>query len=175
MIEHFGSLRTVFAAAPREQLRAAGGDKRIVAQLKAVRQAMLWQLRERVEERPFLGNQAAVIDYLRLAQGFAPLEEIRLFHLDAKARLLREEIFPPGAPDETGVHIRAIIGQALEIGSVFLVLVHNHPSGDSTPSAADKDLTRRLSATAHALGIRLVDHLIVAADGCYSFREAGIL
>ena len=168
-------MRTVFAAAPREQLRAAGGDKRVVAQLSAMRQAMLWQLRERVDERPFLGNQAAVLDYLRLAQAFAPLEEIRLFHLDAKGRMLREERFPPGSADETGVNIRAIIAQALEIGSVFLVLVHNHPSGDPAPSGADKDLTRRLSATTHSLGIRLVDHLIVASGGCYSFREAGLL
>lgn len=175
MIAHFGSLRGVFAASPREQLRATGGDRQVVAQLGVVRQAMLWQLRQRVEERPFLGNRTAVLDYLRLAQGFAPLEQIRLFHLDARGRMLREESFPPGAADAAAVEIRAIIAQALEIGSVFLVLVHNHPSGDPAPSQADRDLTRRLSTTAHALGIRLVDHLIVAAEGCFSFREQGLL
>jgi DNA repair protein RadC len=136
---------------------------------------MLWSLRQAASERPYLGNMEAIRDYLRMAQGFAALEEVRVLHLDSQARLLREELMARGTPDEAVVNIREIIAQAVEIGSVFLVLVHNHPSGDPTPSERDRELTRRLSIAAHSLDMRLIDHLIVAERGVFSFRDSGLV
>jgi DNA repair protein RadC len=175
LIDHFGSLRATIAARPRELLRASGGRKEVVEQLAATRQAMLWSLRQAASERPYLGNMEAIRDYLRMAQGFAALEEVRVLHLDSQARLLREELMSRGTPDEAVVNVREIIAHAVEIGSVFLVLVHNHPSGDPTPSERDRELTRRLSIAAHSLDMRLIDHLIVAERGCFSFRDSGLV
>jgi DNA repair protein RadC len=175
LIEHFGSLRATLNARPREVLRASGGRQDVVDQLAATRQAMLWSLRQAASERPYLGNMEAIRDYLRMAQGFASLEEVRVLHLDSQARLLREELMCRGTPDEAMVNVREIVARAVEIGSVFLVLVHNHPSGDPTPSERDRELTRRLSIAAHSLDMRLIDHLIVAERGCFSFRDAGLV
>lgn len=162
--------------APRRELRQAvpQGDA-VAAHLGAIRQAMTRVLRSELDERPLIDSGRALADYLRLAQGSEPVEVVRAFYLNAGQRLLREEIAARGTVDEAPIYIREVVRRALELGAAGLVLVHNHPSGNASPSSNDLDLTRRLAQACRTMSVTLFDHLIVTATGCLSFRAEGLL
>lgn len=174
LMAHFGSLRAAIVASPQEQLLAAK-DRRVVAHLGAIRQTMHWTLRTEVETRPILGSSQALRDYLRLAQAFDRHEYVRIFYLNSRNRLLREECLDRGTPDQSIASPRQIIVRGLELGATGIIICHNHPSGDPAPSMADKAITRRIAVAAQAVDLRLLDHLIVAEGGEFSFREQGLL
>lgn len=174
LLAYFGSMRVALSASPREQLRAVG-DQRVVAYLGVIRQSMRWVLRAEVETRTMIGTPQALRDYLRLSHGSDRYEQVRVFYLDVRGRLMREESFDRGTPDQAIVCVSQIITRGLELGSRILLIVHNHPSGDPSPSKSDKDVTRRLGVAAHSVGMSLHDHLIVAEGADFSFRENGLV
>ncbi len=152
-----------------------GDDEQTLQFLYAVRRAMLYALRAPIEDRPLLNNKQALFDYLQAVQGFATVEHARAIFLDSGNHLLREELVAEGTVDEIDLHVRMVIGRALELGAAGLILVHNHPSGDPTPSQGDRTVTRRLASAGQLMDVHLLDHLIIGRGRHFSFREAGFL
>lgn len=150
-------------------------DEAVVGQLSAVWEAFIWTLRSRLDDRPLLCTDLAVMDYLRLLQGFDRAEQVRVLYLDTANRLLRDELMVRGTVDEAPIYVREIIHRALELGATGLILAHNHPSGDTTPSTADREITQTLARAGKALRIRLVDHIVVSRTNAVSFRALGYL
>ena len=124
---------------------------------------------------PVLAGLDALLTYLRLEQAFSLIELARVLHLDTKNHLIRDEVISRGTIDEAAIHVREVIRRAVELHSAAIILVHNHPSGDPTPSRSDIDLTRRIVRAGQPLGIAVHDHLIVASSGHSSMRELGLL
>lgn len=174
LIDEFGSLAAVLAAG-RPRLLRATGDQAIVDCLVATREAMGHALRTRVEQGPVLADLAGLVAYLNVAQGWLCNEQFRVLHLDGKCRLLADEVAADGAPGFVNVNTRAILARAFELGSTSIILVHNHPSGDPTPSETDIAKTRSIAQGGRCAGLHTIDHLIVAKGGHYSFRAHGLL
>jgi DNA repair protein RadC len=175
LIASFGSLGGVFTASP-EQLAARGGlSENTIATLKSVQAAAEAMLREQASDKPVLGSWAEVIDYLRLAMGFASREQVRVLFLDRKNRLLHDEVPQQGTVDHAPLYPREIARRALELGASAVILAHNHPSGDPTPSQADIATTREVAAALATLGIALHDHIVVGRNRTASFRRLGLL
>ena len=136
---------------------------------------MIAALRSRAIERPLVSSFERLLEYLRFAQGFDFLEPVRVLYLAAGKRVLTESLLTRSSPDRATIEPRVLFGQAIQAGAASFILVHNHPSGDPTPSEADKRMTRQLDATGQALGIRLTDHIIIATNRAFSFRAAGLI
>jgi len=125
--------------------------------------------------RPVLSNWRALLDYLTADMAHRPIEQFRVLHLNTKNMLIRDELMWTGSIDEAPVHVRELMHRALDLGSASLILVHNHPSGDPTPSRADIDVTRSVIAAGRTLGIGVHDHLIIGAHGYVSLRSRGLM
>jgi len=140
-----------------------------------VREVMLHVLREEALKAPILGTSEALIDYLFADMAHLPAERLRVLFLNAKNRLLRDEIVSEGSVNEAPIYPREIMRRALEVGATALILAHNHPSGDAQPSEGDIRATRRVAEAARALDIRIHDHVILARSGWSSFRALGLI
>ncbi len=128
-----------------------------------------------VKQRTMLSSWSSVIDYCRTAMAFADKEQFRLLFLDKRNQLIADEVQQTGTVDHTPVYPREVIKRALELSATAIILVHNHPSGDPTPSQADIEMTRLVREAAKAVGITLHDHIIVGRQGHTSFRGQGLL
>jgi DNA repair protein RadC len=146
-----------------------------VALLKIVEAAALRLARSQVLNRPALSSWPALIDYCTAAMARNPHEEFRVLFLDRKNVLIADEVQSRGTVDHTPVYPREIVKRALETGASGLILVHNHPSGDPTPSRADIEMTRDIANAAKALRIHLHDHLVIGRGGHASFKALGLL
>ncbi len=131
--------------------------------------------RDPLREQPLLDSWQAVLDHCRAAMAFEPIEQFRILFLDKKNRLLSEEVQQKGTVDHTPVYPREVIKRALELSATALILVHNHPFGDPTPSRADIQMTKSLVDIAKPLGIAVHDHIIVGKAGHASFRALSLI
>jgi DNA repair protein RadC len=143
--------------------------------LGMIRDVMLHVLRGEAAKGPVLGTSQALIDYLFADMAHLPAERLRVLFLNAKNRLLRDELVCEGSVNETPIYPREIMRRALEVGATALILAHNHPSGDPAPSPGDLLATRRVVDAARPLEICVHDHVIVARSGWSSFRALGLL
>jgi len=170
LLKRFGSFSAALAA-PRARLKEIGGLSDVsVDTLKAVHAAIARYHRAELNERRFLDSWSKVIDYLRASMEHADIEQFRILFLDKKNGLIADEVQQTGTVDHTPVYPREVIRRALELGATALILVHNHPSGDPTPSRADIQMTRTIVDTARPLGIEVHDHIIVGLRETVSFR-----
>ncbi|HEY4113372.1 MAG TPA: DNA repair protein RadC [Rhizomicrobium sp.] len=175
LIARFGSFAEVIAA-PRERLLEAGGiGDNVVTQLKIIEAAALRLSKSKVLNRPALSSWAALVDYCSAAMARATHEEFRILFLDKKNALIADEVQGQGTVDHTPVYPREIVKRALELAASAIILVHNHPSGDPTPSRADVEMTREIVAAAKALRITVHDHLVVGRGGTASFKSLGLI
>jgi DNA repair protein RadC len=175
LLARFGSFAEVIAA-PRERLREIPGvGDSVVSQLKIVEAAAARLAQTRVIGKPALSSWTALLDYCMAAMARAPAEEFRVLFLDRKNVLIADEVQARGTVDHTPVYPREIIKRALEHGACAIILVHNQPSGDPTPSRADIDMTREIAAAAKALKIAIHDHLVIGRGGHASFKALGLL
>lgn len=175
LIARFGNFAEAIAA-PRERiLEIEGASEGVATQLKVIEAAALRLAKTQLLGRPALTSWNALIDYCAAAMARAPREEFRVLFLDRKNTLIVDEVQSSGTVDHTPVYPREIVRRALEIGATALILVHNHPSGDPTPSRADITMTRDVADAARALGIVVHDHLIVGRSGHTSFKALGLL
>jgi len=126
--------------------------------------------RGEVRKRPVLSSWSSVIDYCRTTMAFAEKEQFRVLFLDKRNQLIVDELQQTGTVDHTPVYPREVVKRALELSATALILVHNHPSGDPTPSHADIEMTRTIVEVAKPLGIAVHDHIIVGRDGHASFK-----
>ncbi len=163
-------------AAPEDRLLGIEGvNKRVIEVFHTVREAAIRLQRQQVLRRPVLSDWQAVLDYCHSVMAHQREEEFRLLFLDAKNRLLEDRSLSRGTVDHTPVYIREIVKEALQIGAAALIMVHNHPSGDPTPSSADIAMTRDVKLAVEKIGIRLHDHLIIGRMGHASLRALGHL
>jgi len=175
LIDHFGSFADVIAA-PAERLMEVDGVKEgTVAALKIVEAAALRLAKAKIIGRPALSSWEALLDYCAAAMSRTQTEEFRILFLDRKNVLLAEEVHQRGTVDHTPVYPREVVKRALELGASALILVHNHPSGDPTPSRADIAMTREIQAAAKTLKIELHDHLVIGRGSHASFKALGLL
>jgi len=128
-----------------------------------------------VLERPVLASWKQVLDYCRAAMGFEAKEQFRILFLDKRNQVIADEVQQEGTVDHTPVYVREVVKRALELSATAIVLVHNHPSGDPTPSRADIEMTKQIIAAAKPLGVVVHDHSIVGKQGHASFRGLGLI
>jgi DNA repair protein RadC len=166
----FGSFAEVISA-PAERLKQEGLGEAAVIELKVVQAAAQRLARGEVKKRAAMSSGTAVIDYVRTAQAFAEKEQFRILFLDKKNQVIADEVQQQGTVDHTPVYPREVVKRALELSATALILVHNHPSGDPTPSQADIEMTRQVAIVAKSLGISVHDHIIVGKDGHASLKE----
>jgi DNA repair protein RadC len=174
-IPHFGSFAEVIGA-PVSRLREVKGIGESVAlDLKIVEASLKRAMKGQIAKKPVLSSWSSVIDYCRLAMAFAEREQFRILFLDKKNALIADEVQQTGTVDHTPVYPREVMRRALELSATALILIHNHPSGDPTPSGADMRMTRELVDIAKPLGIAIHDHIIVGRDGHASFKGLGLI
>ena len=143
--------------------------------MKLIRAAALRLTKGEVINRPVLGTWNAIIDYCRAAMAFDDIEKFRLLFLDKKNQLIADEEQQRGTVDHTPVYAREVLKRALELSASAIILVHNHPSGDPTPSLADIDMTKKIILAAEKLNILIHDHIIIGRKGHVSFRNLQLI
>ena len=175
LLKRFGTLSEVLAA-PRERLKEIGGvGDRVVDELKLIRAFAERTAGEAVRKRPVLASWQALLDYCRTAMAFEEREQFRILFLDKKNQLLADEVQQTGTVDHTPVYPREVIRRALELSATAIILVHNHPSGDPTPSRADIEMTKTIIDVGKPLGIMVHDHLVIGREGHTSFKGLGLI
>jgi DNA repair protein RadC len=175
LIKTFGSFSAVFQASSHDLLKVKTLGKAGAAMLKAVQLASQMLVKENFKSRPLLFSGQEVIDYCKVTMAHLQIEQLRLLYLDRQHQLIAEEVQQQGTIDHTPVYIREVIKRALELGAAGLIVVHNHPSGDPTPSRADIQVTRDMQDAAATLGIIVHDHIIIGQNRHTSFRTQGLI
>ncbi len=170
MIEKFGSFGEVIAAPPKLLAEVKGLGDSAITELKIVAAAAQRLAKGAVKKRVALSSWSSVIDYCRTAMAFADKEQFRVLFLDKRNQLIADEVQQTGTVDHTPVYPREVVKRALELSATAVILVHNHPSGDPTPSRADIQMTQSIVEIARPLGISVHDHLIVGKEGHASFK-----
>lgn len=170
LIATFGSFAEVISASPARLAEIKGLGTAAITDLKIVHSAAIRLARGQVRKRPVLSSWSSVIDYCRTTMAFAEKEQFRVLFLDKRNQLIVDELQQTGTVDHTPVYPREVVKRALELSATALILVHNHPSGDPTPSHADIEMTRTIVEVAKPLGIAVHDHIIVGRDGHASFK-----
>lgn len=175
LIDRFGSVAGVLAA-PAAELASVKGVRDATAGLIAVTaETARRAAREEIADGPVLSSWTGLIDYLRVAMGRGRTQEFRLLFLDSKNRLIADEVQGTGTVNRTAVYPREVIKRALEHGATAIIMVHNHPSGDPTPSRADIEMTEEVRDAGALLGIVLHDHVVISKSGHESFKSMGLL
>jgi DNA repair protein RadC len=175
LIRHFGSFAEVLGAPAARLTEIDGVSETVALDLKIVEAALKRMAKGAVAKRPVLSSWSSVLDYCRMAMAFAEREQFRILFLDKKNMLIADEVQQTGTVDHTPVYPREVMRRALELSASAIILVHNHPSGDPTPSGADMRMTRELVDIAKPLGVAIHDHIIVGRDGHASFRSLGLI
>jgi DNA repair protein RadC len=170
ILKRFGSFAEALAAPPQRLMEVDGVGESVATDLKIVAAAARRLTRGAVAKRPVLSSWNAVLDHCRTAMAFADREQFRLLFLDKRNVLIADEVQQSGTVDHTPVYPREVVKRALELSASAVILVHNHPSGDPTPSAADIAMTREIIDVAKPLGIAVHDHIIVGRDGHASLK-----
>ena len=175
LLARFGSFAEVISA-PRARLQEVNGvGEAAIAELKIVQAAASRLARGEIRQRPALSSWASVLDYCRTAMAFADKEQFRILFLDKRNRLIADEQHQTGTVDHTPVYPREVVKRALELSATAVILVHNHPSGDPTPSRADVEMTRAIVEVARPLGIAVHDHIIVGKEGHASLKALKLM
>lgn len=175
LLKEFGGIAGVLTADAEALARIPDMGETSAAAIKIAHAAALRLLRSQVAERPVLANWQALLDYLRADMAHHAIERFRVLHLNSKNMLIRDEVMSKGSIDEAAVYVREVISRAMELKSAALILVHNHPSGDPSPSRADIEITRTIAEAGRRLNIAVHDHIIMGAEGHSSLRAQGLI
>ena len=170
LINVFGSFAEVLAAPPERLHEIKGLGQSTITDFQIVKASAEALISGEVREKPLLGSWSSVIDYCRAAMAFEDKEQFRILFLDKKNKLIKDEIQQVGTVDHTPVYPREVVKRALELSATAIILIHNHPSGDPTPSQADIEMTKTINEIASSLGITVHDHIIIAKDGHASLK-----
>ncbi len=175
LLREFGGIGGLLTADAEALSRVAGMGETAVAAIKIAHASALRLVQAEVEARPVLANWQALLDYLRADMVHHAIERVRVLHLNTRNMLIRDEVMSEGSIDQATVHVREVIRRAIEIGSASIILVHNHPSGDPSPSRADIEITRAIIDAGKRLGITVHDHIVVGTGGHVSLRARGLI
>ena len=175
LMARFGGYAAVISAEPEDLSEIKGVKYASIAALKTVRDAAVRLAREEITGAPVLSSWQSLIDYCRASMGHAKNEQFRLFYLNKKNVVIADELQQTGTVDHTAVYPREVVKRALDLGATAIIMVHNHPSGDTKPSRGDIEMTLAVKEVSEKLGIRLHDHVIVGKSGATSFKSLGLL
>ena len=175
LLEGFGDFNRVLSAPPERLSQVGGVGEAVITELKIIEAASHRLARSRVMQRPIISSWEQVLDYCHTTMAHRETEQFRILYLDRKNVLIADEEQAKGTVDHVPVYPREVVKSALELNASAMILVHNHPSGDPTPSDEDIAMTNQIRDAAEALGIVLHDHLIIGKSCELSFRTAGYL
>jgi DNA repair protein RadC len=170
LLAKFGSFAEVISAPPKRLAEVEGLGEAAITEFKVVQAAAQRLVKGRVKKRTVLSSWSSVLEYCRTTQAFAEKEHFRILFLDKRNQLIADEVQQSGTVDHTPVYPREVVKRALELSSTAIILVHNHPSGDPTPSRADIQMTQAIVDVAKPLGINVYDHIIVGKEGHASLK-----
>ena len=170
LLDRFGTLAAVFGAPAALLQEVKGVGEAVALDLKLIATVGHRVLKSELKGKQLLASWSTVIDYCHAAMAYEAREQFRILFLDKRNVLIADEVQGTGTVDHTPVYPREVVKRALELSSTALILIHNHPSGDPTPSRADIDMTQMIIATAKPLGITVHDHIIIGKDGHASFK-----
>jgi len=175
LIAEFGSLAKVLTADIAVLGKVEGMNENAVAAIKTVREAASRLLYTAAKEKSVLNSWLKLLDYCRAEMGHLKIEQFRILFLNSKNMLIADEVQGEGTINHTLAYPREIVKRALELSASSIILVHNHPSGDPSPSRADIDLTQQIIAAAKSLELKVHDHLIISETEHYSFKSNGLI
>lgn len=170
LLARFGSFAEVVAARPERLKEIKGLSDAAITEIKIVQAAAIRFSKAEVESRRSLTSFSAVLDYCRAAMAYLDREEFRILFLDKKNMLIADEVQSTGTVDHAPVYPREVMRRALELNATAMILVHNHPSGDPSPSVPDIQLTKEIVALGKSLNVTVHDHLIIGRQGFASFK-----
>lgn len=175
LIEKFGSFAETISAPIERLTEVKGISEKIALDLKILQAGALKLGQESIMGRPLLSSWTALLDYCRGAMQFEEKEQFRVLFLDRRNRLIADEVLGRGTIDSAPVYPREVVKRALELGATAIILAHNHPSGDPTPSQSDITMTKTIVTAAKAIGISVHDHLIIGRQNTVSFKTLGLM
>lgn len=175
LLAQFGDFAKIVHAEPVELARIEGMGDAAIASIKAIHAAAGRMLKAEASQGKVIQSWTALLDYCRVSMGHKKIEEFRVLFLNHKNVLVSDEVQQSGTVNHAPVYPREVVKRALELGASSIILAHNHPSGDPTPSRDDIEITRQISLAATSLGINVHDHLIIAGNRHYSFKSNGLL
>lgn len=175
LLREFGGIGGLLAADAESLRRVKGVGDTSAAAIKIAHAIAIRLLKAEVAERPVLANWQALLDYLRADMAHHSRERFRVLHLNTRNMLIRDEVMSEGSIDQAPVQVREVIRRAIDLGSAAIILVHNHPSGDPSPSRADVAITRTIAEAGERMGITLHDHIIMGLHGHVSLRAQGLI
>lgn len=175
LLKRFGSLAAVLAASVDDLARVKGIGQAAALDLKLVHELAQRMGLEPLAKRTAITSWSALLAYVKLALAHEPREQFRVLFLDKKNHLIADEVMNEGTVDHAPVYPREVARRALELAASSVILLHNHPSGDPTPSHADVEMTRQVMAAVRALNIVVHDHLVVGREGVASFKALGLI
>ncbi|WP_380781857.1 DNA repair protein RadC [Sphingomonas sp. R86520] len=175
LMREFGGIGGVLTADAEALGRVKGMGEISTAAIKIAHAAAIRLLQSQVSDRPVLANWQALLDYLRADMAHHAIERFRVLHLNTKNMLIRDEVMSKGSIDQAAVYVREVIRRAIDLGSASIILVHNHPSGDPSPSRADIEITRTIAEAGKRLGITVHDHIVMGTGGHVSLRAQGLI
>ena len=175
LLRQHGSLARVLCASDQRLKSVSHMTEDTIAHLRLTQAVAETITRKQLDDRPILGSWQTVMEYCRATMAHRDVEEVRVFYLDRKNHLIADEQHSRGTVDHAPFYPREVIKRALEMSASALVVVHNHPSGDPTPSTGDIALTRQLGEASKMMGLTLHDHIIITPSGEVSFRAEGLI
>lgn len=175
LLRRFGGFAEVLAAPVERLVEIEGVGEATAVELKIVHAAAVKLTQARVLKRPVISSWNELLAYCRAAMADQKVEQFRVLFLDRKNILIADEVQQRGTVDHTPVYPREVVKRALELSASAIILVHNHPSGDPTPSRADIDMTNKIVNAGQALGVAVHDHLVIGKDRETSFKTLGLL
>lgn len=175
LLTKFGSLDAVLAAPVQRIAEVEGAGPSVAQELKIVQALLERASRAELKQRTVISSWSALVNYCRMSMAHEPREQFRVLFLDVKNQLIADEVLNEGTVDHAPVYPREVARRALELSAAAVILVHNHPSGDPKPSAADIAITREIVAAATAVSVKVHDHLVIGRNGAESFKSLGLL
>jgi DNA repair protein RadC len=175
LLKHFGSFDAVIHAEARELAAVEEVGDAALAAIKMIFVASQRLLKAEIKDRPVIQSWTALMDYCQLVMGKSRIEEFRILFLNHRNALIADEVMQRGTIDHAPVYPREIIKRALELSASALILLHNHPSDDPTPSKADIEMTKKIVEAAKGVNITIHDHVIVSESGTYSFKSYDLI
>lgn len=175
LLKQFGSFDKVIYADEHQLKQVDEVGEAVIAALKTVRVASQRLVKSEISDTPIIQSWSALMDYVKLAMGKNKIEQFRVLFLNHRHALIADEVMQQGTINHTPVYPREIIKRALELGAAAIILLHNHPSGDATPSKADIEITQKIIEAAATVSVTVHDHVIVTDAGHYSFKSFGLI
>jgi DNA repair protein RadC len=175
LLKQFGSFAKVIHADESALRSVEGVGDAVMAALKTIRVSTQRLIKSEISDQPVIQSWSALMDYCKLAMGSNKIEEFRVLFLNHRHALIADEVMQRGTINHTPVYPREIVKRALELSASAIILLHNHPSGDATPSKADIDITKKIIEAAATINVTVHDHVIITSTGHYSFKSFGLM